>query len=237
MRPDMHKVIVERPRTVDRSERSSKERLDLESAPKVESMRRHRHDKSLNENLAPLRRFLHKNAGRSWNKVRSEMSKVLRLTSAVQAHVLQHVEDYVEEHPIMVDGAPHRVGYGGIHPLFNARRKMLYVCPRTGLLKFVKPLKAKKPKHPPPEAKRIDALTCAVKLKGCWHEATMRNVLAIGLDGKTMLYGINIHDAVLGLVYSTERLIGFYGTSKRGPAQYAAKLRPMTRDEIRRLPF
>lgn len=242
MRPDMHKVIVERPRTGGRGNKGDRkfgrelhrEKLDLESAPTKERMKRWGDDKALNENLAPLRKFFLKNVGRPWNKVRSEMSKTLRPTSAVQAHVLQHAKDYVEEHPIMIDGVPHTTGsiYGGLRPLFNTRRKMfkaLYVCPRSGLLKVAKAPKVKKPKHPLPRAKRVDALTCAVMMKGCWHEATMHNVFAV-------LYGNPVSDAVLGQIYSTEQLASFYGKSQ-GVVQYAAKLRPMTRDEIRRLPF
>lgn len=237
MRSDMHKVIVERPRVggddyYKPGRDAQREKLDPEFAPTKESMRGRRATKSLNEHLAPLRRFLLKNVGRPWNKVHSEISKHLRMTSAVQAHVLQHVDDYVEEHPIMVDGVPHRTGVAGLTPVAGGRLS-LYVCPRSGLLKIAKPPKKKKPKHPPPEAHRIGPIACAVKLRGCWHEATMHQApyVMAHVSGNVPIY-----DAVLGAVYSRETLAGFYPPWK-GQVQYATKIRPMTRDEIRKLPF
>ena len=51
--------------------------------------------KLLNENLAPLRRYLLSNVGRPWCKVFSEMSQHMRLDSPVQLHIWQHVQGYV----------------------------------------------------------------------------------------------------------------------------------------------
>ncbi len=159
MRPDMFKVIVERPRVSDSARRPGREwfreRQDPEFAPTVESMRRRRHDKTLNENLAPLYRFLRKNVGRPWNKVRSEIAEHVRPTSAVQAHVLQHLRDFVEEHPVMVDGAPHCIAYGGLRPLVvgGGRYRSLYVDPKTGILRIAEKPRRKKPRHPPAEAR------------------------------------------------------------------------------------
>src|ERR1700736_4653085 len=51
--------------------------------------------KELNENLAPLRRYLERQVGRPWNKVYSEIARHLRVDSAVQQHVREHLRDFV----------------------------------------------------------------------------------------------------------------------------------------------
>jgi hypothetical protein len=73
MRWDMFKIIVERPRryglggwTRGRPPRN------VQDAPCYEGMRRRYSDyerKELNENLAPLRRYLVRQVGRPWNKI------------------------------------------------------------------------------------------------------------------------------------------------------------------------
>jgi hypothetical protein len=47
--------------------------------------------KGLNENLAPLRRFLRSNVGRPWDKVFAEICEHLNFDSAVQLHIWQHI--------------------------------------------------------------------------------------------------------------------------------------------------
>src|SRR5258708_27864728 len=86
MRSDMHKVIVERPRMLRGAPRNRKTALrlnisgsalaaadgdDYDSGPRRASSARH--DKHLNENLAPLRRYLESQVGRPWDKVYSEI--------------------------------------------------------------------------------------------------------------------------------------------------------------------
>lgn len=109
MRPDMAKIIVERPRGTAWRGRASQPvrtmrhaaKRDPENAIAIRGMRRlahvsrGKHRKFLNENLAPLRRFLHRSVGRPWNDVYSEISQHIRLSSAVQFHILQHIGDFV----------------------------------------------------------------------------------------------------------------------------------------------
>jgi hypothetical protein len=113
MRPDMAKIIVERPRRrswfgkVDHPKRVMRHaaKRDPEHAIAIRGMRRLAHSsrgkhlKSLNENLAPLERFLDRAVGRPWNEVYSEISQHIRLSSAVQFHILQHIGDFVEVRP------------------------------------------------------------------------------------------------------------------------------------------
>jgi hypothetical protein len=134
MRSDMSKVIVERPRRGSHlrsvkfgarvSPRGDLEDFDL--APP-----RDRDQKSLNENLAPLRRYLDKQIGRPWDKVYSEIRANLDTRKATQLHILQHLDGYVETRCWMdgktVMGSPH---------WFRPRPvEGLYVHPKTGILR------------------------------------------------------------------------------------------------------
>ena len=102
MREDMFKVIVERPRVGGKGSRKGRvQAVDL--LPSRIGMRRAAKEsgdhKMLNENLAPLRRYLGKQVGRPWNKVYSEICAHLKSTSTVQQHVRDHIRDYVQLNP------------------------------------------------------------------------------------------------------------------------------------------
>lgn len=140
MREDMAKVIVERPRRGGSTTRRGR-RCDVDLLPSTEGMRathvRHWGGKTLNENLAPLRRFLNSRVGQKWDAVYSEISANLKVTSAVQQHVRDHVTDFVVTN-VTVDadgglwgtnwGSPYKLGQG-------YRHKELYVDPCDGILK------------------------------------------------------------------------------------------------------
>lgn len=111
MRPDMSKVIVERERinSADKfhSSRHSKKfkPKDLEDAVTYEGMTRryryfHGDAKQLNENLSPLKRYLRSCVGKPWDKVYSEINKHIDVNNAVQAHIRQHIKQYIEFNPI-----------------------------------------------------------------------------------------------------------------------------------------
>ena len=139
----MAKVIVERPRRQGWPSKGHGRVRDVEDLPRTQGMTRpHRMNwggKELNENLAPLRRFLHSRVGHKWNDVYSEISQNLRVDSAVQQHVRDHVWDFVALH-VTVDNAgylwatrwtiPFKVGDG-----FWG----LYVDPRDGVLRDTGP--------------------------------------------------------------------------------------------------
>jgi hypothetical protein len=135
MRSDMSKVIVERPRWGSRlrstkfaarvSPRVDVEDFDLAPPP------RDRDQKSLNENLAPLKRYLEKQIGRPWNKVYSEIRANLDTRKATQLHILQHLRDYVQTHCWM-EGKTLMGNrrWFGVEPVEG-----LYVHPKTGILR------------------------------------------------------------------------------------------------------
>lgn len=128
MREDMARVIVVRPRIKPRNNRKGR-RLKYDDLPKHEGMRRCnglRGDrKELNENLAPLRRYLESQVGRPWDKVYSEIAARLRVDSAVQQHVRDHLRDFVAVKPRRISASWRRK---------DLWWQPLYVHPTTGLL-------------------------------------------------------------------------------------------------------
>jgi hypothetical protein len=98
MRADMYKVIVERPRWAAGHARAPK--LKRTRDLKFIGHKRHAktdadYTKSLNENLAPLLRFLRSRRGRRWDDVFSEICARLDTGSTVKMHVRMHLEDLV----------------------------------------------------------------------------------------------------------------------------------------------
>ena len=131
MRPDMAKVIVERPRRHAGLTRRGRT-LAPDDQPAHQGMRaRHVRNwggKELNENLAPLRRYLERQLGRPWHKIYAEISAHLRPTSAVQQHVRDHLRDFVAIAPRRIH-APMRQ-----RPGTDIWPQPFYVDRRTGLL-------------------------------------------------------------------------------------------------------
>jgi hypothetical protein len=145
MRSDMHKVIVERERLGGpvRYRRPPREQnRHPDDLPLKEGMRRthvlRKARKGLNENLAPLKKYLRRQVGRPWNVVYRDISERLRPTSAVQQHVRHHLWDFVERFPLLdAEGEL----YWAVQRSGWAKRLLpgdLYVHPRTGLLCVVK---------------------------------------------------------------------------------------------------
>lgn len=163
MRSDMHKVIVERPRflrarwenkktalrlTNQQSAQAADAPEDYDSGPRRASSRRH--EKWLNENLAPLRRYLMRQAGRPWDKVYGEIRKTIDTRSAIGLHVLQHLEDYVATDTFIQDGVVSEWRWrGGAVPVSG-----LYVHPKSGLLRLARHRKTLR-ELPPLEIVRV----------------------------------------------------------------------------------
>jgi hypothetical protein len=149
MRDDMDEVIIERPRVGSRWIKHARRTRridpkvmlarDPDAIPSQIGVRRwttmSRHWKSLNENLAPLRRYLEKQVGRPWGKVWSDISKNLSASSTVQQHVRDHIGDFVAIRTFIRDGAVYLAGRsGGPCSLIDTHHPM-YVDPRTGILR------------------------------------------------------------------------------------------------------
>lgn len=140
MREDMFKVIINRPRWASRHAPRSKTRYDKcpdrQRVTGRRMMLEANYTKHLNENLAPLKRYLHKQKGRKWNDVFSEICEHLDTGSTVKMHVREHVEDFIY---IKVKISPRGMLYsntkwGGLVELKNWFAE-LYVDPIDGTIK------------------------------------------------------------------------------------------------------
>lgn len=140
MRKDMPKVIVERPRrgSVKRARVGRTIALEDEDGVPLRARtptRKPLRTKHLNENLAPLKRYLNSQVGRPWSKVYAEIAEHLKPSNTVQQHVRDHVEDFVATKTRMEKGKVMILSkFSGVHPLESDYHK-LYVHPRTGLLR------------------------------------------------------------------------------------------------------
>src|SRR5580704_9016317 len=146
MRSDMHKVIVERPRMLRSKWKNRKTALRLSETQRAQAIgdaedydsgrsraSSARHEKYLNENLAPLKRYLMGQAGRPWDKVYSEICRTIDTRSAIGLHVLQHVEDFIAVDTFLENG---KVCERNRRWFMQARG--LYVHPVTGIIRRAK---------------------------------------------------------------------------------------------------
>ncbi len=144
MREDMSKVIVERPRwgsSLPSRKKGYHKYLQkhADDLPQREPMpgRWRGRQRSLNENLGPMKRFLRSNVGRPWNKVHQELCEHISFNNAVQSHVLDHIYDFVDRHVEWVDGVLYaQRSWGGSR--IRVQSGCMYICPETGLLKILK---------------------------------------------------------------------------------------------------
>ena len=178
MREDMAQVIVERPRIKPFKTRKGR-RVALDELPQHEGMRRghaERGDtKQLNENLAPLRRYLEGQVGRPWDKVYAEIAAHLRVDSTVQQHVRGHLRDFVAVTPRRNVSGWHSSIRGGLW------WQRLYVDPVTGLLCRTDRLPEEKARRrarcaqaaPPVERVTLDDNRELRLMAGLWYEVTL----------------------------------------------------------------
>lgn len=152
MRRDMPKVIVERPRVRGRAkgfgerklafERASRDRADPEALPYRMPMK-FASTSHLNENLAPLRRFLRRRVGAKWDDVYSELRAHLAPRRAIDMHVLEHLYDDVVFTRREADGMWIHLRDGRLLGRLHDpetrlyRRRLFYVCCDTGRLRLM----------------------------------------------------------------------------------------------------
>ncbi len=177
MRADMARVIVERPRHGSRDKKARKgyrkeqQRRGWDEQLRRESIGERGRSRSLNEHLAPLRRFLLSCVGRPWNKVFAEICAHVNRNNAVQDHVRDHIDDIVERQVLLNDGVPCALG-GHNHgqPLRSGSRwRLLYVCPKTGLLRRLEKPRPATQSRPKPKPIRVSETIQCHFLDGAWH--------------------------------------------------------------------
>jgi hypothetical protein len=244
----MAKVIVERPRHGSRIRGARKgyrkrfHKTALEEQPKREGIeKRGGGTKHFNEHLGPLRRYLQSQVGRPWNKVFSEICAHISRDSVVQDHVRDHVWDYVVAQVKLIDSVPcYASGRLCDQPLnqYGWRVPLLYVCPRSGLLRRVKSVAERRGpgRRPNPrDGGRLtlipfDADSVFAMVAGQWQriEFAPFPVRARQRDPNGFYPVPQATDAIFDHIFR-EDAIRFYGR-----AVYAQRVRPATRDEIRR---
>ncbi len=183
MRKDMAKVIVERPRFKPWRLDNPKPSIDIDTElPAFVGIRRPYEErnqaKELNENLAPLRRYLFKQVGRPWDKVYGEISAHLRADNPVQQHVRNHLRDFVETVP-----DPKSYFRQKTRDAIHSGRP-LFVDPQTGLLcrsdevpqaKAARRARANKPKPPIDRVRLSDEIELQ-RIDGLWFEVRLAPV-------------------------------------------------------------
>lgn len=179
MRADMYKVIVERPRrSKDLNARALRLRKDLDG-PAHLGMRVGYGYRDLNENLSPLRRYLHSQIGRPWSKVFSEICSWIDRRNPVQQHIHQHIDQFIAVRVEIRDGMLIECGKFGPRPL--GASDGLYVDPRTGLICRAKdPASARASERQRRQQAEIDARrrildehTQLLKLENAWFTVSV----------------------------------------------------------------
>jgi hypothetical protein len=257
MREDMFEVIIERPRWGSRmGHRRRARRMDAkvdvrrdpDGMPLQVGLGRWSlmgTSKNLNENLAPLRRYLERQVNRPWDKVWSEISAGLSASSTVQQHVRDHVGDFVAIRTLMQDGIVLVTGrYGRPVPLRESHER-LYVDPRTGLLRKNKyyeswsrkhrAMRAAAAKHRATRMRDISDNVQAHRLDdNCWWEVRLApmptRIVTYRTTRGTQEYTVRdkFTDVVLSAKLSTLPVDELYGRD----GVYAASKRQLSRREI-----
>ncbi|RDZ26310.1 hypothetical protein DX914_18790 [Lysobacter silvisoli] len=179
----MYKVIVERPRRGGGYNAERQPPIDPEDQPQHESLKlRHRSRKWLNENLRPLERYLHAQAGRPWDRVYSELCARIDRRNTVQQHIHQHLEQFVVIRPVVFDNRLHyQLGWGVLRPLNDPWAPKLYVDPDSGLLldnraaceakrEFRRRRSQERAARPSPDVRNLDELRQLRRIDGIWYE-------------------------------------------------------------------
>jgi hypothetical protein len=136
MREDMYKVIVERPRRGKEGDAiAARLRMDFDGPMRLGTRAGYDY-RSLNENLAPLRRYLHAQIGRPWNKVFSEICANIDRRNTVQQHIHQHIRDFIAIDVGVREGRlVDLAARWGFLRSGSGISQELYVDPRTGLIR------------------------------------------------------------------------------------------------------
>lgn len=135
MRPDMERVVTERPRRDHKNKyhgtglRSKFKRDNGEDAATFGSTARHRQfgyeAKEFSDLIQPLYRFFRSNIGKNWDKVWSSVCEHLPAKTLSAYHIRkQHLERMIEVTPLYVDGKYYSNDYS-----YRWRRDGQYLVP------------------------------------------------------------------------------------------------------------
>jgi len=245
----MSKVIVERPRRGGGYVRKGRE-LDLDQQVSNQGMRKPYikgyNYKELNENLAPLYRFLQSKLGFRWDDVYSEICENIRVTSTVQEHIRVHVKQMVAT-KISIDDNGEPWDMDGRPGKLSATPYVKYwVDPRDGILKLnnAKTYKQLNREAQDELVKKLTESSRSLpggielrKARGIWYQVEVAPVPArskrevISPDGIVHYYdtGGSAYDVILHKkVYISWKLGSPYA------ATYCVSKRHLSRAELRR---
>jgi hypothetical protein len=253
MREDMYKVIVERPRRGKQGDAAAARlRRDFD-APMRLGMRAGYGSRSLNENLAPLRRYLRAQLGRPWNKVFSEICTGIDRRNTVQQHIHQHIRDFIAIDVEVRDGR-----LVDLAPQWRFLRsdcgisQELYVDPRSGLIRLNRHYRSwrkgaaecRKREASEIAARRrvVDERTLLLLLEGIWFRVEVELlpkecVVEDVIDGKArrrvvaeLRYDVVLRKAVSRAAHSDlQQCKQLYGSNDR----YAVSKRQISTREIK----
>ncbi|NUQ78365.1 MAG: hypothetical protein HUU21_32955 [Polyangiaceae bacterium] len=184
--------------------------------------------KQLNDNIAILVRFLHKNVGRPWSAVHSEIRSLMSPESSVQKLVLDRLTELVATSVVMIDGKPHRPSAGGsaqFQPLRGAKWDSLYVCPHTGILRSVE---RDARRHRDPDVRPAGPLSQYRRMNGVWYFVELSFIPSL-VGAQAGHYDVLLHTPVMDI--SGEVLRKMYGCYDK----YAVAKRPVTKRELAKL--
>jgi hypothetical protein len=181
MRSDMHKVIVERPRILRSKWKNRKTALRLSESQRAQAIgdaedydggspraSSARHQKHLNENLAPLQRYLMRQVGRPWEKVYSEICRTIDTRSAVGLHVLQHVDGFISLDTFIENGRVYERRCCRVEEV-----RGLYVHPVTRIIRIAK-RRQSRPKRAEVSLVAISEMIEYEKIGGLWFQMEYR---------------------------------------------------------------
>jgi hypothetical protein len=145
--------------------------------------------KHFNENLNPLKSWIHSGLGKNWNKYYGELRKTFDARKVINAHILEHLFQYVEIHTHVGEkGAvmfmDTRYTNKGEQPISKCY-KDYYVCPKSGVLRkthkeprrsVIKQKEADKLKEQLAIRRVIDAGNELHLIDGVWFHLTVKSV-------------------------------------------------------------
>lgn len=199
MRPDFAKQLTERERIHHadhyhnyRHVKGPKGLTDDEVGGR-ESMRKRYNfgydRKSFNENLNPLKSWVHSGLGKNWDKYYGQLRKQFDARKVINAHILEHLFQYVEIHTFVGEkGAvmfmDTRYTNKGVQPISKCY-KDYYVCPRSGMLRkthkeprrsIVKQKEAEAQRKLDAVFRELDADTHLHLIDGVWYAFTLADL-------------------------------------------------------------
>lgn len=228
MRKDMYKVIVERPRSWKGHYEQAARLRDDHGGPARLGMRAGYGYRALNENLAPLRRYLLAQVGRPWDKVFSEICEGIDRRNTVQQHIHQHIDDFIATRVSIRDGELIDLRDRDRAPKIGGIRQQLFVDPRTGLIRINKKYRdwrnfhsshaeRRKREQAEVDARRrvLDERRLLLQLNELWFEVTLAELLGeprYDVVLRREISNVNSEAQKRSLVYGSSEL---YAASKR----------------------